>query len=63
MTNAGADLLSLPEALVLARARWQIELLFKLWKQYGQIDASRSAKPWRVLCEVWAKLLAVLIQH
>ena len=63
VTNAGADLLSLPEALVLARARWQIELLFKLWKQYGQIDASRSAKPWRVLCEVWAKLLAVLIQH
>jgi hypothetical protein len=63
VTNAPAHLLSLTEALVLLRARWQIELLFKLWKQYGQIDESRSTKPWRVLCEVWAKLLAVLVQH
>jgi len=63
VTNATADLLSLPEALVLVRARWQLELLFKLWKQYGKIDQSRSSKPWRVLCEVWAKLLAVLVQH
>ena len=63
VTNAGADRLSLPEALVLLRARWQLELLFKLWKQHGKIDQSRSAKPWRVLCEVWAKLLGVLVQH
>ena len=41
----------------------QLELLFKLWKQHGRIDESRSSKPWRVLCEVWAKLLAVLVQH
>jgi hypothetical protein len=63
ITNATADLLALPEALVLVRARWQLELLFKLWKQHGKIDESRSSKPWRVLCEVWAKLLAVLVQH
>ena len=62
-TNAPAALLSLPEALVLLRARWQVEWLFRLWKQYGRIDASRSAKPWHVLTEVWAKLLAVLVQH
>ncbi len=62
-TNAPANLLSLSEALVLLRARWQLELLFKLWKQHGKIDESRSTKPWRVLCEVWAKLLAVLVQH
>jgi Transposase DDE domain len=63
VTNAAATLLSLTEALVLLRARWQLELLFKLWKQHGKIDESRSTKPWRVLCEVWAKLLAVLVQH
>jgi len=63
VTTAPAELLSLREALVLARARWQIELLFKLWKSHGEIDASRSAKPWRVLCEVLAKLLAMVIQH
>jgi hypothetical protein len=42
---------------------WQIELLFKLWKSHGHLDQSRSAKPWRVLTEVFAKLLAMLVQH
>jgi len=63
VTNVPADRLSLPEAVVLARARWQIELLFKLWKQHGRIDESRGADPWRVLCEVYAKLIAMVIQH
>jgi len=34
-----------------------------LWKSHGFLDESRSSKPWRVLCEVFAKLLALLIQH
>jgi hypothetical protein len=63
VTNVAADLLTVPEALVLARCRWQIELLFKLWKTYGRIDASRSEQPWRVLCEVYAKLLGMVVQH
>jgi DDE family transposase len=63
VTNAPKDLLSFEEALVMARARWQIELLFKLWKQHGLLDESRSAKPWRQLCELYAKMLGLLIQH
>jgi len=63
VTNVPADMLSLQEALVLARTRWQIELLFKLWKSHGQIATSRSGKPWRILCEVYAKLLAMVVQH
>ncbi len=63
VTNVPADMLNVQEALVLARARWQIELLFKVWKSYGHIDTSRSEKPWRVLCEVYAKLLAMVVQH
>lgn len=55
--------LTLNEALVLLRARWQVELLFKLWKSHGQIDTSRSTHHWRVLCEVCAKLLAMVVQH
>ena len=51
------------EALVVARARWQIELLFKLGKSRGQIDEWRSQKPWRILTELYAKLLGMLIQH
>jgi len=62
-SNIPRELLSLYEAIVLMRARWQIELLFKLWKSHGHVDEWRSEKPWRILCEVYAKLLAMLIQH
>lgn len=63
VTNVPASLLTLTETLVIMRTRWQIELLFKLWKSHGKIDEWRSIKPWRILCEVYAKLLAMLIQH
>jgi len=63
ITNIPTELLSLKEALVLYRARWQIELLFKLWKQHAKIDEWRSNNPYRVLCELYAKLIAVLILH
>lgn len=62
-TNVPQSLLSVIEALVLARCRWQLELLWKLWKSYGHIDESRSQKPWRVLCEIYAKLLGMVVQH
>jgi len=63
VTNVPTEQLTLAEAMVLARCRWQIELLFKLWKSEGRIDESRSAKPWAVLCEVYAKLLGMVVQH
>jgi len=63
VTNVPPDQLTLTEALVLARARWQIELLFKLWKSKGLVDEWRTRNPWRILCEVYAKLLGVIIQH
>src|SRR5437879_7978051 len=40
-----------------------IERLFKLWKQEGLVDEWTGTKPWRVLCEVYAKLLAMVLQH
>ena len=63
ITNVPAARLPVAAVLVVARARWQIELLFKRWKSQGQIDESRSGQPWRVLCDVYAKLLAMLVQH
>ena len=63
VTNVPATMLTLREATNLIRVRWQVELLFKLWKSHGQIDEWRSHKPWRILCEIYAKLLTLLIQH
>jgi len=61
--NVDPELLSLEEALVLMRTRWQIELIFKLWKSHGLIDEWRSKKEWRIICEVYTKLIAMIIQH
>lgn len=62
-TNVPADLLSAAAVLVVARVRWQGELGFKVWKSAGHLAHSRSEQPWRVLCEVYAKLLGLLGQH
>jgi len=63
VTSVPAAELSIAEAAVLLRARWQIELLFRLWKSDGRIDEWRTANPRRILCELYAKLIAMLIQH
>jgi hypothetical protein len=63
VTNVPRTRLSLPEALVLLRLRWQIERLFRLWKEHGQIDEWRRKNPWRILAELYGKLAAMLIQQ
>jgi hypothetical protein len=55
--------LSIDEAIALMRQRWQIELLFKLWKSQGKLASTRRRKAQRILCEVYAKLLALIVQH
>ena len=63
VTNVPEELMNVVEGVVLMRARWQIELLFKRWKGLGKIDEWRSEAPMRILCEVYAKLLGLVIEH
>jgi hypothetical protein len=63
VTNVPRELLTLEEALVVTRCRWQVEVLFKHWKSDGAVDEWRSEKPYRILCEVYAKLLALVLEH
>jgi hypothetical protein len=63
VTTVPQPQLTVAEALVLLRVRWQIELLFKLWKSQGQVDTSRRQQPWRILCEVYAKLISMIVLH
>ena len=63
VTNVTGERADVDELRVLGRARWQIEMLFKCWKQHGALAVSRSTKPWRVVAEVYAKLIGCLISH
>lgn len=63
ITNLPATLLTSAEAWVLLRSRWQIELLFKLWKSHGGLVFSHGQRAARVLCEVYAKLIGMVVQH
>jgi len=63
LTNAPEELLDLEEACVLRRVRWQIELIFKVFKSEGKIDQTRSECPNRVQCELYAKLLGMVVQQ
>ena len=63
LTNVPLRLLAAAEAMALMRARWQIELLWKVWKDLGKVDEWQTENPERILCELYAKLLGMLVQH
>ncbi|WP_264336202.1 MULTISPECIES: IS4-like element ISWosp7 family transposase [unclassified Wolbachia] len=62
ITNVPKSKINAEQILVVYRIRWQIELLFKLYKSNIRLDKLRG-KPYRVLCELYAKLCAILIFH
>jgi hypothetical protein len=63
VTNLPSETFTPDDILCLQRLRWQIELLFKLWKSDLSLDEWRSQLPHQILSEVYAKLLLALIQH
>jgi hypothetical protein len=63
ITNIPLALLTLAEALVLAKVRWHIAVRFKVWKSHGRRDGWRSGKSARIRCEGYAKLRAMVVQQ
>src|SRR5579859_4459572 len=63
VSNVPRRLLMAEETLVVLTARWQIERLFRLWKEDGHLDEWRTRSRWRIVCEIYAKLCALLIQQ
>ena len=63
ITNIEAHRLTPKQICVVVGIRWQIELMFKCFKSIGKLNVSRSQKPYRILSEIYAKLIAILIQH
>jgi hypothetical protein len=63
ITNVPAALLAASQVPTLYRVRWQIELLFRLWKSYGGVGCERVERRERILTEFYAKMLGLLLCH
>jgi hypothetical protein len=63
VTNVPLNMLTPPEAVVLYRARWQIELLFKRWKSQDLAAALSGSTPVRQMVRIWSRLIGAVIQH
>jgi hypothetical protein len=63
LTTATPQHASAAQIATLLRRRWQLELLFKRWKDQGQLDETRGWNPARIEVEWYAKLLGVLVHH
>ena len=64
VTNCSGEELTWKAVVVLYRTRWQIELLFKLWKSHNRLAKQREgASALEVLAVFYAKLLGILLQH
>lgn len=63
ITNTSSSLLGVEEAMVMQRARWQIELLFKRWKSLGRISQLDDESDEKAMARFWARMIAATIQH
>jgi Transposase DDE domain len=63
VTNAPAGLISAAEGWEMRRVRWQIELVFRVFKSEGGIEKTQAVSRERVLSELYAKLLAMVVQR
>jgi Transposase DDE domain len=62
-TNVPAAMLSAKEVWVVYRCRWQVELLFKRAKQLAGWGFSWGRSGARILVELYAKLLGLVVLH
>lgn len=63
VTNLCDEQLRVKEAIVLYRARWQIELLFKRWKSHCEIQRMDGRTPVVQMTRLWARLCGAVVQH
>ncbi len=63
VTSVPVEQLTATEAIVLYRARWQIELVFKRWKSQNRVAELSGSTSVRQMVRVWSRLLAAVVQH
>lgn len=61
ITNVPPERLSGEQVRHVYGARWHVELLFKLWKMQGELDHVAGRQTGRVMCELYAKLIGMVV--
>jgi hypothetical protein len=61
ITNVPEEILSSDQISQVYRLRWQIELIFKVWKSNLNIHKIKPMKLERMLCQLYAKFIWVLL--
>lgn len=61
ITNIEAPVLEKDHARQLYALRWQVELIFKVWKSIGQIHKIKKMKVERLECYLYGKLLWIIM--
>lgn len=61
LSNASPEKLPTSVAREVYRVRWQVELVFKLFKSDAKLETSLASENHRVECEFYAKLIALLL--
>jgi len=63
VTNVPAEMLSIQHIAILYPIRWQIELVFKLWKSHCGLRRLSGFRRERILVELYGKLIGVILVH
>ena len=63
VTNVSTEMLSIEQVALLYRVRWQVELVFKLWKSYCGLERVIGLRRERVLVELYAKMIGIVLTH
>lgn len=61
VTNIQADMLNTEIIHEIYSLRWQVEIMFKIWKSIFQIHISKPVKIERFNCHLYGKLIALLL--
>ena len=63
VTNVPEEMLSIPQIARLCPVRWQIELIFKLWKSHCGLRQFSGFRRERVLMELYGKMIGAVLIH
>jgi hypothetical protein len=60
ITNGANDVIPMDKVYLFYKLRWQIELMFKIWKSLCNIDKVKKVKRHRLECYIYSRLIFIV---